>query len=312
MGLDVTTLTRHPYDELVCDLRSEAAGIPAQRQVLSEHDRPVPVERLLSIEERAKEQLARSCSMVPTRWRLARPYGSSLRRGAQPYVDIDSSVLNASMPLPRSHGRSVRSPLRSPPGHSSAERGHAWSLVPASENIVTRIGRNTMTDSTDLGVERTLVLLKPDAVARGLTGRIVARFEDALLKIVGVKMKQLDAGFTRTHYFDLEERLGTEVYNTTAAFMQTGPVIALVLEGVGAVAKVRTIIGSTYPDEAPPGTIRGDFSHQTKASSKVSGKAIINLVHASGNSEEAKYEVGLWFGEDEQFDYETLAEKLAY
>lgn len=169
-----------------------------------------------------------------------------------------------------------------------------------------------MTDSTDLGVERTLVLLKPDAVARGLTGRIVARFEDALLKIVGVKMKQLDAGFTRTHYFDLEERLGTEVYNTTAAFMQTGPVIALVLEGVGAVAKVRTIIGSTYPDEAPPGTIRGDFSHQTKASSKVSGKAIINLVHASGNSEEAKYEVGLWFGEDEQFDYETLAEKLAY
>jgi len=169
-----------------------------------------------------------------------------------------------------------------------------------------------MADSTDLGVERTLVLLKPDAVARGLAGRIVSRFEDALLKIVGVKMKHLDAEFTRKHYFDLEERLGAEVYNTTATFMQTGPVIALVLEGVDAVKKVRTIIGTTYPEQSAPGTVRGDFAHQTKASSAASGKAIVNLVHASGNSDEAKYEVDLWFGADEQFDYETVAEKFAY
>ncbi|MGH3771789.1 MAG: nucleoside-diphosphate kinase [Pseudonocardiaceae bacterium] len=174
------------------------------------------------------------------------------------------------------------------------------------------IGRKKMVGLPDVGVERTLVLLKPDAVARGLAGRIVARFEDALLKIVGVKMKHLDAEFTRQHYFDLEERLGADVYHTTAEFMQTGPVIALVLEGVDAVRKVRTIIGGTYPDSASPGTIRGDFAHQTKASSQLSGKAIINLVHASGNSVEAKYEVGLWFGDDEQFEYETLAEKLAY
>ncbi|MBV9013288.1 MAG: nucleoside-diphosphate kinase [Pseudonocardiales bacterium] len=174
------------------------------------------------------------------------------------------------------------------------------------------MGRKEMVDMPDVGVERTLVLLKPDAIARGLAGRIVARFEDALLKIVGVKMKHMDAEFTRQHYFDLEERLGADVYRTTAAFMQTGPVIAFVLEGVDAVRKVRTIIGSTYPDEAPPGTIRGDFAHQTKASSQLSGKAIINLVHASGNSAEAKYEIGLWFDDDEQFEYETLAEKLAY
>jgi nucleoside-diphosphate kinase len=169
-----------------------------------------------------------------------------------------------------------------------------------------------MTDSPDLGVQRTLVLLKPDALARGLAGRIIARFEDALLKIVGIKMARLDADFARRHYFDLEERLGTDIYNSTASFMQSGPVIAIVLEGVDAVAKVRQIIGSTYPNAAAPGTVRGDFAHQTKASSEVSGKAVMNLVHASGNADEAKYEVGLWFDDAEQFDYETLAEKLAY
>lgn len=169
-----------------------------------------------------------------------------------------------------------------------------------------------MADVQDLGVERSLVLLKPDALARGLVGRIVARFEDAALKIVGVKMKLLDAEFTRKHYFDLEDRAGPGIYNTTAGFMQSGPVIALALEGVDVVAKVRKIIGSTFPDQAPPGTVRGDFAHQTKASSEVSGKAVMNLVHASGNSEEAKYEVELWFGPGEQFEYETLAEKFAF
>ena len=169
-----------------------------------------------------------------------------------------------------------------------------------------------MVDSPDLGVERTLVLLKPDAVARGLAGRIITRFEDAALKIVGVKMRHIDTDFTRKHYFDLEERAGSEIYNTTAEFMQSAPVIALALEGVDAVAKVRKIIGSTFPDQAPPGTIRGDFAHQTKASSEVSGKAVMNLVHASGNSEEAKYEVDLWFDSAEQFEYLTLAEKFAY
>ncbi|WP_216213791.1 nucleoside-diphosphate kinase [Amycolatopsis aidingensis] len=169
-----------------------------------------------------------------------------------------------------------------------------------------------MADSADLGVQRTLVLLKPDAVSRGLAGRIITRFEDAALKIVGTKMKHMDAEFTRKHYFDLEERLGKEIYDCTAGFMQTGPVIALALEGVDAVAKVRKIIGSTYPNDAAPGTVRGDFAHQTKASSEVSGKAVMNLVHASGNAEEAKYEVELWFPAGELFDYETLAEKLAY
>src|SRR5580693_2727771 len=88
----------------------------------------------------------------------------------------------------------------------------------------------TVADSQQLR-ERTLVILKPDAVVRGLAGRILQRFEDASLKIVGMKMRALDADFTRKHYFDLEERTNATVYNATATFMQRGPVIAFVLEG---------------------------------------------------------------------------------
>ncbi|MFJ6047595.1 nucleoside-diphosphate kinase [Streptomyces sp. NPDC092307] len=161
-------------------------------------------------------------------------------------------------------------------------------------------------------VERTLVLLKPDALARGLAGRIITRFEDAALKIIGTKMKWMDEEFTRRHYFDLEERLGSEVYNVLATFMQQGPVIALVLEGYDAVATVRKIVGSTYPNQAPAGTVRGDFSHYSSAASTATGKAVANLVHASGNAEEAKQEVELWFNKDELQDYKTLAEIYTY
>jgi len=78
-------------------------------------------------------------------------------------------------------------------------------------------------------VERTLVLLKPDAVARCLAGRLIQRFEDAGLKIVGVRMRQMDADLAKRHYFDLEERFGKSVFDVTAGFMQSGPVIAIVL-----------------------------------------------------------------------------------
>ncbi|MEV4561250.1 nucleoside-diphosphate kinase [Kitasatospora sp. NPDC049285] len=161
-------------------------------------------------------------------------------------------------------------------------------------------------------VERTLVLLKPDALVRGFAGKIIARFEDAALKIVGTKMKWLDDEFTRKHYFDLEERLGADVYNLTATFMQQGPVMALVLEGYDAIATVRKIVGSTYPNQAPAGTIRGDYSHMSSGASLTVGKAVANLVHASGNKEEAEQEVELWFAKDELFEYKTLAESYIY
>ncbi|GIJ52352.1 nucleoside-diphosphate kinase [Virgisporangium aliadipatigenens] len=161
-------------------------------------------------------------------------------------------------------------------------------------------------------IERTLVLLKPDAVARGLAGRVIQRFEDAGLKIVGTKMVRIDADLAKKHYFDLEERFGKSVYDVTANFMQTGPVIALCLEGVEAVANVRRLVGGTFPNEAPPGTIRGDFAHTSKAYTTAQHKVAANLIHASGNAEEAKYEVELWFPAAELFEYESVAERYTF
>ena len=161
-------------------------------------------------------------------------------------------------------------------------------------------------------LERTLVLLKPDAVARGLVGRLIQRFEDAGLKVVGMKMRHIDADFTRRHYHDIAERHGQSVYDVLAAFIQQGPVVAMVLEGAEAVATVRRIVGPTYPDQAPPGTIRGDFAHHSKAYTEAQHKAVANLVHASGDPDEAKYEVDLWFDESELFEYETLAERFTF
>ncbi len=163
-----------------------------------------------------------------------------------------------------------------------------------------------MSDVT--GIERTLVLLKPDAVARGLSGQVLARFEAALLKIIAAKMVWMDSGLARQHYFDLEDRFGPEIYASMSAFMQTGPVIALVLEGVDAIACVRKLVGSTYPDQAPPGTIRGDFAHQSKAYANARGIAVANLVHASGNREEASREIDVWFSAGELYDYQLAAQ----
>jgi nucleoside-diphosphate kinase len=164
-----------------------------------------------------------------------------------------------------------------------------------------------MSDVT--GIERTLVLLKPDAVTRGLVGRVLARFEDALLKIVASKMVWMDADLNRQHYFDLEDRFGPEVYNAVATFMQSGPVFAFVLEGVDAIAIVRKLVGATYPDEALPGTIRGDYAHMSKAYANANGLPVANLVHASANPGDAKREVDVWFAEDDIFEYQTLAER---
>ncbi|MGW6195396.1 nucleoside-diphosphate kinase [Kribbella sp. NPDC055110] len=161
-------------------------------------------------------------------------------------------------------------------------------------------------------LERTLVVLKPDALARGLVGRILQRFEDAGLKVVAMKMAQMDDDLTRKHYFDLEERFGAAVYQANAKAMQRGPVLALILEGVEVVANVRRLVGGTYPNEAPPGTIRGDFAHQSKEYCVERDKGVSNLVHASGNVAEAKQEIDLWFEAGERFDYHLPAETYTF
>ena len=157
-------------------------------------------------------------------------------------------------------------------------------------------------------IERTLVLLKPDAVKRGLMGRVISRFEDAGLKVVGSKMVLINEEFGKKHYYDISARRGEKVLQVLLKFMTTGPVMALCLEGINAVENVRKLVGGTEPKSALPGTIRGDFAHVSFAYADNQGKAIENLIHASGNAEEAKQEISLWFKAEELHSYKTAHE----
>jgi len=164
-------------------------------------------------------------------------------------------------------------------------------------------------------MERTLVLLKPDAVQRGLMGRILTRFEDAGLKAVGAKMVWIDETLGHKHYDDIGQvgkRRGESVLNVLLQFMTTGPVLALCLEGINAVENVRKMCGSTEPKQAAPGTIRGDFSHISFSHADTQGKAIENVVHASGNVEEAQQELALWFKPEELHSYKTVHEQHVF
>lgn len=162
--------------------------------------------------------------------------------------------------------------------------------------------------------ELTLVVIKPDGVARGLMGRITQRLEDAGLKIVGMKMLTISGDLAEKHYGDLIERYGQDVFARNQRFMTSGPVVAMVVQGVQAVSAVRKLVGTTDPSESPPGTIRGDFCHQTIAWCNKQDMAVANLVHASGNIAEADQEVALWFDQDElqlrERAYQTAAERF--
>ncbi|MFH1173916.1 MAG: nucleoside-diphosphate kinase [archaeon] len=155
-------------------------------------------------------------------------------------------------------------------------------------------------------IQKTLVLLKPDAVERMLMGRIIQRFEDAGLKTIGMKMIWVDQEFGKKHYFDLGERHGERVLKSMVEYLMSGPIVAICLEGINAVEVVRKIVGSTYPNEAPPGTIRGDFGHISKDYANAQNKRVSNLIHASGNSKDAEYEIPLWFTAKELHDYKTV------
>jgi nucleoside-diphosphate kinase len=160
-------------------------------------------------------------------------------------------------------------------------------------------------------IERTLVLLKPDAVQRGIMGKILTRFEDAGFKVVGAKMVWIDDALGRKHYDDIGQvgkRRGEPVLKQLLSFMSTGPVMALCIEGVNAVENVRKMCGSTEPKQALPGTIRGDFSHISFDYANKKNKAVENVIHASGNSEEAKLEIALWFKDSELHGYKTVHE----
>jgi len=154
-------------------------------------------------------------------------------------------------------------------------------------------------------IQRTLVLLKPDAVQRGIMGNIINRFENAGLKIVAMKMVWVDADFSKKHY---SEHVDKPFYLGLENFITEGPVLAMVIEGILAIEIVRKMVGSTEPRKALPGTIRGDFAHHAYEYADKKGIAIKNLIHASDSEQTAKKEIDIWFKPEEIHTYKTVHE----
>tara|TARA_Y100000310_G_scaffold113909_2_gene112356 strand:- start:1895 stop:2374 length:480 start_codon:yes stop_codon:yes gene_type:complete len=158
-------------------------------------------------------------------------------------------------------------------------------------------------------IEQTLVLVKPDGVARGLVGEVLKRFEQRGLKIVGLKMVKIDSDFSKKHY---AEHIEKEFYKGLEDFIISGPVVAMIIEGVDAIENVRKVAGETESRSAQPGTIRGDFSHVSYSHADEKGIAIKNIIHASGNKEDAQKELSLWFSIDELHDYKKSNEEHVF
>lgn len=157
-----------------------------------------------------------------------------------------------------------------------------------------------------MNLEKTLVVFKPDAVSRGIVGQVLTRFEQVGLKIVGMKMIQPDRDFFYHHYETIGTmitRRGEKAFNLNLEAMQRSPVIAMVLEGIEAVAIVRKLAGTTESKAAAPGTIRGDFSHMSFPYADAKNTGLPNVIHASGDPQEAELEIKHWFKEEEIFNY---------
>jgi len=132
-------------------------------------------------------------------------------------------------------------------------------------------------------MDRTLILVKPDAFARRLTGEIITRFERKGLQLAAMRLMTLDEQTARRHYAEHE---GQSFYDDLVAFITSGPLVAMILEGPNAVAAARQLIGATNGIEAAPGSIRGDYATETKR----------NLVHGSDSAESAEREIAIYFG----------------
>jgi len=146
--------------------------------------------------------------------------------------------------------------------------------------------------------ERTLVLIKPDAVQRLLTGRILSRFEERGLKLIGLKLVQVDRDLAERHYAIHRQK---PFFGGLVDFITSSPLVAAAFEGPNAIAVVRAMVGATRPHEAAPGTVRGDFALETAQ----------NLVHASDGADTAVSELALWFRPDELADYERDIDRWA-
>jgi nucleoside-diphosphate kinase len=142
-----------------------------------------------------------------------------------------------------------------------------------------------------MNLQRTLVLIKPDGIQRGLIGQITQRFERKGLKLIGLKMIRVDDVLLDVHYAHLKDK---PFFQGIKDFMKSSPMVAMVWEGQDSIDQVRTLVGATQPKEALPGTIRGDFAMSVPS----------NLIHASDSEEGAAEEVKRFFKEDELFEYE--------
>ena len=189
-------------------------------------------------------------------------------------------------------------------------------------------------------IQRSLVLMKPDAVKRGIVGEILHRFERAGLKMVAVKLVQADEKLAVAHYpnsdewklkvgqrtlddcakygIDIVANMGTDdplkvgeiIKQWNVDFLTSGPVLAIVFEGIHAVERVRSLVGDTIPVKAMPGTVRGDFSLDSALAANRRKRTVFNLIHASGSPEEALDEIKLWFKEEEIVSYKRVHEDL--
>lgn len=139
--------------------------------------------------------------------------------------------------------------------------------------------------------ERTLILIKPDAVQRGLIGRIIERYEQRGLRIVGLKLMRAERALAEEHYAIHSEKA---FFPGLVEFITSSPLVAMVVEGTNAIEVCRAVNGATRPHEAAPGSIRGDLALETG----------MNLVHASDGLETAATELALWFDEAELIDYQ--------
>lgn len=190
--------------------------------------------------------------------------------------------------------------------------------------------------------ERTLALVKPDGVKRGLVGEVIGRIERRGLKVVALKMLAVDRAHLENHFpkaeawverlgektmktfteygidpiaaqgTDDKKKLGAMVKESLFEYMQSGPIVALVIEGIHAIDMVRKLAGHTLPVFAEMGTIRGDFSVDSPAVANVEGRAIHNIMHASENKEEADNEISLWFKPEEIHSYKRAEEDIMF
>ncbi|MGB2695244.1 MAG: nucleoside-diphosphate kinase [Dehalococcoidia bacterium] len=148
-------------------------------------------------------------------------------------------------------------------------------------------------------MERTLILVKPDAVQRGLVGEIISRLERRGLKLVALRLRRLDDALARKHYAEHE---GKPFLEGLVSFITSGPLVAAVLEGPNAVAFVRTAMGATDPQQAAPGTIRGDLGIFIQN----------NLIHGSDSPESAKREIALFFDESDLLSWERDTDRWIF